>query len=152
MLWDLLRQAPQPAQALLELLLRENDGTGLCGWRLQKALVDLIQKALRALQGPAAGPPGVVDAIYGALRTLHCPVEPLGLELRTLCEELLEACRSEGSPLQEERLLSCLLHRAGQGLVSLYGHIYAEKATEKPQKTKPSGKGVFPLLLLLVCW
>lgn len=139
-LWDLLRQAPQPAQALLELLLRENDGTGLCGWRLQKALVDLIQKALRALQGPAAGPPGVVDAIYGALRTLHCPVEPLGLELRTLCEELLEACRSEGSPLQEERLLSCLLHRAGQGLVSLYGHIYAEKATEKPQKTKPSGK------------
>ncbi|XP_004426329.1 PREDICTED: zinc finger FYVE domain-containing protein 26 [Ceratotherium simum simum] len=139
-LWDLLRQTPQPAQALLELLLREDDGTGLCGWPLQKALVDLIRKALRTLQGPAAGPPGIVDAIYGSLRTLRCPAEPLGVELRLLCEELLEACRTEGSPLQEERMLSCLLPRAGRGLVSLYGHIYAEKATEKSPKATPSGK------------
>lgn len=144
MLLDLLSQAPQPAQALLELLLREDEGTDLCGWPLQKALVDFIRKALRALQDPATGPPGGVDAIYGALRTLRCPAEPLGVELRVLCEELLEACRTEGSPLREERLLSCLLHRAGRGLLSLYGHTYAERATL-------SGKGVFPLLLLL-CW
>lgn len=139
-LWDLLRQAPQPAQALLELLLGEDDGTGLRGWPLQKALVDLIRKALRALRGPDAGPTGVEDAIYGALRTLRCPAEPLGVELRLLCEELLEACGAEGSPLREERLLGCLLHKAGRGLASLYGHTYAEKATEKPPQATPSGK------------
>ncbi|XP_026967389.1 zinc finger FYVE domain-containing protein 26 isoform X3 [Sagmatias obliquidens] len=140
LLWDLLREAPQPAQALLELLLGEEDGTGLQGWFLQKALVDLIRKALRALRGPAIGHPGAVDAIYGALRTLRCPAEPLGAELRLLCEELLEASRAEGSPLREERLLGCLLHEAGRGLVSLYGHTYAEKAPEKPPTTTPSGK------------
>ncbi|XP_007940502.1 zinc finger FYVE domain-containing protein 26 [Orycteropus afer afer] len=139
-LWNLLRQAPQPAQALLELLLREEDGTSLCGSPLQKTLVDLIQKALKALQGPDAGPPGVADAIYGALRTLRCPAEPIEVELRLLCEELLEACRTEGSPLQEERLLGCLLHKAGRGLLSLYGHTYAEKATEKPLRATSSGK------------
>ncbi|XP_043775314.1 zinc finger FYVE domain-containing protein 26 [Cervus elaphus] len=132
-LWDLLREAPQVAQALLELLLGEVDGAGLRGWPLQKALVDLIRKALPTLRGPTAAPPGTVDAIYGALRTLRCPAEPLGAELRLLCEELLEACRLEGSPLREEQLLGCLLHKAGRDLVSLYGHTYAEKAT-------PSGK------------
>uniref|UniRef100_A0A2K6D826 Zinc finger FYVE domain-containing protein 26 n=1 Tax=Macaca nemestrina TaxID=9545 RepID=A0A2K6D826_MACNE len=139
-LWDLLRQSPQPAQALLELLLGEDDGTGFCHWPLQNALVDLIRKALRALQGPDSVPPGVVDAIYGALRTLRCPAEPLGVELRLLCEELLEACRTEGSPLREERLLSCLLHKASRGLVSLYGHTYAEKVTEKPLRATAWGK------------
>ncbi|XP_032101933.1 zinc finger FYVE domain-containing protein 26 [Sapajus apella] len=140
-LWDLLRQSPQPAQALLELLLGENDGTSLCHWPLQNALVDLIRKALRALQGPdSAAPPGVVDAIYAALQTLRCPAEPFGAELRLLCEELLEACRTEGSPLREERVLSCLLHKASRGLVSLYGHTYAEKVTEKPSRATASGK------------
>ncbi|XP_065796324.1 zinc finger FYVE domain-containing protein 26 isoform X2 [Muntiacus reevesi] len=132
-LWDLLRETPQVAQALLELLLGEVDGAGLRGWPLQKALVDLIRKALRTLRGPTAAPPGTVDAIYGALRMLRCPAEPPRAELRLLCEELLEACRLEGSPLREEQLLGCLLHRAGRDLVSLYGHTYAEKAT-------PSGK------------
>ncbi|XP_043328299.1 zinc finger FYVE domain-containing protein 26 [Cervus canadensis] len=132
-LWDLLREAPQVAQALLELLLGEVDGAGLRGWPLQKALVDLIRKALPTLRGPTAAPPGTVDAIYGALRTLRCPAEPPGAELRLLCEELLEACRLEGSPLREEQLLGCLLHKAGRDLVSLYSHTYAEKAT-------PSGK------------
>ncbi|XP_029807007.1 zinc finger FYVE domain-containing protein 26 isoform X4 [Suricata suricatta] len=139
-LWDLLRQAPQPAQALLQLLLREDDGLGPCGWPLQKALVDFIRRALQVVQGLATGPPGEVDAIYGALRTLRCPAEPLGVELRLLCEELLEACRAEGSPLQEERVLGCLLHKAGRGLLSLYGHTYAVKAAEKPAKAIPSGK------------
>jgi zinc finger FYVE domain-containing protein 26 len=139
-LWDLLSKAPQQAQALLELLLGEDDGTSLCHRPLQKTLVDLIRKALRALQGPASGPPGIADAIYGALRTLRCHSEPPGVELRVLCEELLEACRIEGSALQEERLLSCLLRKAGHGLLSLYGHTYAEKVTEKPQKAATSGK------------
>ncbi|XP_049626488.1 zinc finger FYVE domain-containing protein 26 [Suncus etruscus] len=138
-LWDLLRQAPGPAQALLELLLEEEDGTGLCGW-LQKALVDLICKALRDLQNSATTSPGVVDAVYGALRTLRCPAEPQGAELRVLCEELVEACRTEGSPLHEEQLLGCLLHRAGRGLITLYSHTFAEKDTEKSLKVTLSGK------------
>ena len=114
--------------------------------------MDLIRRALEAVQGPAAGPTGIVDAIYRALRSLHCPAEPLGVKLRLLCEELLEVCRAEGSPLQEEQVLSCLLHKAGQSLVSLYGHTYAEKATEKSVKAIPSGKGVCSLLLLLAFW
>ncbi|XP_055989836.1 zinc finger FYVE domain-containing protein 26 [Sorex fumeus] len=138
-LWDLLGQAPRPAQALLELLLGEDEGAGLCG-SLQKALVGRILGALRALQESAATPPHTVDAIYGALRTLRCPADPQGPELRVLCEELVAACRTEGSPLREEQLLGCLLHRAGLGLVSLYGHTFAEKDTEKPPKATPSGK------------
>ncbi|XP_058511113.1 zinc finger FYVE domain-containing protein 26 isoform X1 [Ochotona princeps] len=139
-LWNLLRQAPEPAQALLELLLGEDNSPGSHHWPLQKALVELIRKALRTLQGPDSGLPGVVEAIYGALRTLRCPAEPPGVELRLLCEELLEACRTEGSVLREEQLLGCLLHKTGRGLVSLYGHTYADKITEKPLRTTASEK------------
>ncbi|XP_069852002.1 zinc finger FYVE domain-containing protein 26-like isoform X1 [Dipodomys merriami] len=140
LLWDLLKQAPLLAQALLELLLGEDDGTSPCHWPLQKALVDLIRKALRTLQDPASEPSRVVDAIYGALRTLRCPAEPSGVELCVLCEELLEACRTERSPLQEERLLSCLTHKAGRSLLSLYSHTYAEKVTERLPRATTSGK------------
>ncbi|KAM4852859.1 zinc finger FYVE domain-containing protein 26 [Thomomys bottae] len=140
LLWDLLKKAPPLAQALLELLLGEDDGTSPCFWPLQKALVDLIRKALRTLQDPACEPSRVVDAIYGALRTLHCPAEPFGIELCVLCEELLEACRTKENPLQEEQLLSCLLHKGGHGLLSLYSHTYAEKITEKLQRATASGK------------
>lgn len=144
-LWDLLRQAPQPAQALLELLFGEDDGTGLHHWPLQKALVGLIRKGLQALQGPASGPPEDVDAIYRGLQTLRCSAESPGAELRALCEELLEACRTEGSPLKEEQLLGCLVHKAGRGLLSLYSHTYAEKVLEKPPWATTSGKGMFLL-------
>uniref|UniRef100_A0A8C5L3R0 Zinc finger FYVE domain-containing protein 26 n=1 Tax=Jaculus jaculus TaxID=51337 RepID=A0A8C5L3R0_JACJA len=139
-IWNLLRQAPGPAQALLELLLEEHHGTSPCHRPLQKALVDHICKALRALRGPASGPPGVVDAIYGALRVLHCPAEPADAEWHVLCEELLEACTREGSPVREEKLLSCMSHKAGRGLLALYGHTYAEKFAEKPQRAPTSGK------------
>ncbi|XP_017658431.1 zinc finger FYVE domain-containing protein 26 isoform X2 [Nannospalax galili] len=139
-LWDILKQAPQPAQTLLELLLEECHGPSLCHRPLQKTLVDLIRKALQTLQDPASQPPGVVDAIYGGLRTLHCTVEPPEVDWHVLCEELLETCRTEGSPLQEERLLGCLLHKAGHNLLSLYGHTYTEKLTEKPPKDTLSGK------------
>ncbi|XP_047395445.1 zinc finger FYVE domain-containing protein 26 isoform X2 [Sciurus carolinensis] len=139
-LWDLLKQAPRPAQALLELLLGNDDSTSLYHPLLQKELVDLIQKALQSLQGPTSGSPEAVDAIYKALQTLRCPVEPPGLELRVLCEELLEACWTEGSPLREEQLLGCLLHKSGQGLLSLYSQTYAEKVIEKLPRATISGK------------
>ena len=121
MLWDLLREAPQVAQALLELLLGEVDGAGLRGWPLQKALVDLIRKALRTLRGPTAAPPGTVDAIYGALQTLRCPAELLGAELRLLCEELLEACRqlTGSGAWRNKRPLKHKVSQPGCGLHSL---------------------------------
>ncbi|KAM5175812.1 zinc finger FYVE domain-containing protein 26 isoform 1-T1 [Callospermophilus lateralis] len=139
-LWDLLRRAPRPAQALLELLLGNDDSTSLYHSLLQKDLVDLIRKALQSLQGHDSGSPEVVDAIYRALQTLRCPIDPPGLELRVLCEELLEACWTEGSPLQEERLLGCLLHKSRQGLLSLYSQTYAEKVIEKSPRATTSGK------------
>ncbi|XP_016044934.1 zinc finger FYVE domain-containing protein 26 isoform X2 [Erinaceus europaeus] len=141
-LWDLLQQAPQPTQALLQLLLRGDDGTGCCGWPLQKALVDLIRKALRASRDPTSLTPGVAGAIYGVLRTLYCPAELLGPELHLLCEELLDACRAEGSPLQEEQVLGSLLHKTGRVLVSLYGRTYAEKVTKKSPETTPLEKAL----------
>ncbi|XP_041514353.1 zinc finger FYVE domain-containing protein 26 isoform X3 [Microtus oregoni] len=139
-LWDVLKQAPQLAQALLELLLVDHHSTSLCHSPLQKTLLDRIRKALQTLRDPAPQPPGVADAVCGALQALCCTAEPPESEWRVLCEELLETCRTEGSPLREERLLGCLLHKAGRGLLSLYGQTYAEKVTERTPKATLPGK------------
>ncbi|XP_072485614.1 zinc finger FYVE domain-containing protein 26 isoform X1 [Notamacropus eugenii] len=139
-LWDLLRQAPPKAQALLDLLLGDNNGAGACSWPLQKLLINFIQKALKSLKGPSPIPSGVADAIYGTLRILHCPAEPLGVEWHLLCEELLRACETEGGPLQEEQLLGCLIRRPNWSLVAVYGNIYAEQVKEKPLGSKTFGK------------
>ncbi|XP_076777969.1 zinc finger FYVE domain-containing protein 26 isoform X2 [Arvicanthis niloticus] len=140
MLWNLLKQAPRPAQALLELLLEEHHSTSLCPSPLQRSLLDLVRKALQTLQDPASQHPGVADAVCGALQALCRTAELPESEWRVLCEELLETCRTEGSPLQEEQLLGCLLHKAGRSLLSLYGHIYAEKVVERTPKATLSGK------------
>ncbi|XP_043842321.1 zinc finger FYVE domain-containing protein 26 [Dromiciops gliroides] len=139
-LWDLLWQASPQAQALLDLLLEEDNGLGACGWPLQKLLIDFIQKALKSLKGPSPIPSGVADAIYRILCVLRCPAEPLGVEWHLLCEELLRACETEGGPLQEERLLGCLIKRTSWSLVALYGNIYAEQVKEKPLGSKTLGK------------
>lgn len=140
MLWNLLKQAPLLAQALLELLLEDHHSTSFCHSPLQKTLLDLIQKALQTLRDPASQAPGVANAVCGALQALCCTAEPPESEWHVLCEELIETCRTEGSPLQEEQLLGCLLHKAGRSLLSLYGQTYAEKV---------AGKGMFLLLFLL---
>lgn len=140
MLWNLLKQAPGPAQALLELLLEERHSASLCHSSLQKSLLDLIRKALQTLRDPASQPAGVTDAVCGALQALCCTAELPEGEWHVLCEELLETCRTEGSPLKEEWLLGCLLHKAGRSLLSLYGHTYAEKVAERPPKASLSGK------------
>lgn len=143
MLWNLLKQAPGPAQALLELLLEERHSASLCHSSLQKSLLDLIRKALQTLRDPASQPAGVTDAVCGALQALCCTAELPEGEWHVLCEELLETCRTEGSPLKEERLLGCLLHKAGRSLLSLYGHTYAEKVAERPPKASLSGTQFF---------
>ncbi|XP_068933883.1 zinc finger FYVE domain-containing protein 26 isoform X2 [Petaurus breviceps papuanus] len=139
-LWDLLWQAPPQAQALLDLLLGENNGIGTCGWPLQKLLISFIQKALKSLKGPSPLAPGVANAIYGTLRILRCPAEPLGVEWHLLCDELLRACETEDGPLQEEQVLGCLIRRANWSLVAIYGNIYAEQVKEKPLRSKILGK------------
>ena len=142
-LWNLLKQAPRPAQALLELLLEEHHSASLCPSPLPRSLLALIRKALQTLRDPASQSPGVAGAVCGALQALCCTTELPESELRVLCEELLETCGTEGSPLQEEQLLGCLLHKAGRNLLSLYGQTYAEKVAERPPKATLSGKGVF---------
>ncbi|XP_074092155.1 zinc finger FYVE domain-containing protein 26 isoform X2 [Macrotis lagotis] len=129
-LWDLLWQAPQQAQALLDLMIGKDNGIGAYGYSLQKLLISFIQKALKSLKGSVPVPSRVADAIYGTLRILCCPAEPLGVEWHLLCEELLRACETEGGPLQEERLLGCLIRRSSCSLVAIYGSIYAEKVKE----------------------
>ncbi|XP_068952640.1 zinc finger FYVE domain-containing protein 26-like [Petaurus breviceps papuanus] len=135
-LWDLLWQAPPQAQALLDLLLGEDNGIGTCGWPLQKLLINLIQKGLKSLKGHSPVAPGVANAIYGTLPILCCPSEPLGIEWHLLCEEMLRACETEDGPLQEEQVLGCLIRRASWSLVAVYGNIYAEQVKEKPLGSK----------------
>ncbi|XP_074146561.1 zinc finger FYVE domain-containing protein 26 isoform X3 [Sminthopsis crassicaudata] len=139
-LWDLLWQAPTQAQALLDLLLGEDNGIGAYGWPLQKLLIDFIQKALKSLKGLSPIPSKVADAIYGTLRILHCPGEPLGIEWHLLCGELLRACESEGGPLREEQLLGCLIRKTSWSLIAVYGNIYAEQVKEKTLGSKTLGK------------
>ncbi|XP_001378438.2 zinc finger FYVE domain-containing protein 26 isoform X1 [Monodelphis domestica] len=139
-LWDLLWQAPLQAQALLDLLLGEDNGIGACDWPLQKLLIDFIQRALKSLKGSRPFPSGISDAIYGTLRILRSPVEPLGVDWHLLCEELLRACKTEGGPLQEERLLGCLIRKTSQSLIAFYGNIYAEQVKEKLLGSKTFGK------------
>ncbi|XP_028932164.1 zinc finger FYVE domain-containing protein 26 isoform X2 [Ornithorhynchus anatinus] len=137
-LWRLLTAAPRRARALLELLPGEDARRPSRGRPLQQRLVELLRRELRSLRESPLRSPARAEAVYAALGALRCPPEGPGPELRLLCEELLEACGTDGSPLREERLLGCLLRGPGRGLVALYGHAYAERTGEKsPAKVPP---------------
>ncbi|XP_038621532.1 zinc finger FYVE domain-containing protein 26 isoform X1 [Tachyglossus aculeatus] len=141
-LWHLLTAAPRQARALLDLLLGEDACWASRAWPLQEKLVELLRQQLRSLRESAHRSPGRAEAIYGALGALRCPPEGLRPELRLLCEELLGACGTGGSPLREERLLGCLLRRPGRGLVALYGHVYAERTKERWPPAGALGKAL----------
>uniref|UniRef100_A0A452HEU7 Zinc finger FYVE domain-containing protein 26 n=1 Tax=Gopherus agassizii TaxID=38772 RepID=A0A452HEU7_9SAUR len=148
----LLLRAPRRAQALLEFLQGEH-GTPSSALQhscsVQNVYVDFLRDSLKALQRLQRYPKSsgeldqseTVDAIYGVLSVLHFEVEHQTGELRHLCRELLDACWAEGSPLKEERLLSCILRKQSHALLSLYSNVFTERTREKLLGPKLPGKG-----------
>ena len=85
----------------------------------------------------------LVDIIYSVLSMVTFEVEHQADELQHLFRELLDVCCAEGSPLKEEKLLSCMLRKRSRGLLNLYSSVLVDKTREKFLVSKSVGKGLF---------
>ncbi|NXW84678.1 ZFY26 protein, partial [Alopecoenas beccarii] len=148
----LLLRAPQRARALLGFF-QEEQGTHSSSLQqycsLQNIFVDFLRDSLKSLQrlqcsseiSSELDQRKLVDTIYAALSTLTFEVEHQADEVQHLFRELLDVCWAEGSPLREEKLLSCMLRRQSQGLLSLYSSVVIERTREKILVSKSIRKG-----------
>ncbi|NWH16334.1 ZFY26 protein, partial [Grus americana] len=148
----LLLRAPQRAKALLEFF-QEEQGTHSSSlqqdFSLQNIFAEFLRDSLKSLQGlqcsseiPAElDQRELVDTIYAALSIVTFDVEHQADEVRHLFRELLDVCWAEGSPLREEKLLSCMLRKQNHGLLSLYSSVFIERTREKLLMSKSIGKG-----------
>ncbi|NWX47141.1 ZFY26 protein, partial [Steatornis caripensis] len=148
----LLLRAPQRAKALLEFF-QEEQGTHSsllqqC-FSLQNIFVEFLRDSLKSLQrlqcnseiSAERDQRELVDTIYAALSIVTFDVEHQADEVRHLFRELLDVCWAEGSPLREERLLSCMLRKQSHGLLSLYSSVLIERTREKFLVSKSVRKG-----------
>uniref|UniRef100_A0A8B9ERR2 Zinc finger FYVE domain-containing protein 26 n=1 Tax=Anser cygnoides TaxID=8845 RepID=A0A8B9ERR2_ANSCY len=147
----LLLRAPQRAQALLEFFQEEQGTRGsslqqYCS--LQNIFVEFLRDSLKSLQRLQCGSEisevdqrELVDTIYSALSMVTFEVEHQTDEVRHLFRELLDVCWAEGSPLREEKLLSCMLRKQSHGLLNLYSSVLIERTREKFLVSKSTGKG-----------
>ncbi|XP_061853830.1 zinc finger FYVE domain-containing protein 26 isoform X3 [Colius striatus] len=138
----LLLRAPQRAKALLEFFQGEQ-GTHSFSLQqycsLQNIFVDFLRDSLKSLQrlqcssetSAELNQRELVDTIYTTLSIVTFEVEHQAEEVRHLFRELLDVCWAEGSPLREEKLLSCLLRKQSHGLISLYSSVLIERTKEK---------------------
>ncbi|NXL88181.1 ZFY26 protein, partial [Alectura lathami] len=147
----LLLRAPQRAQALLEFF-QEEQGTHSPSLQqycsLQNIFVEFLRdslKSLQRLQGSSETSEldqrELVDTIYAALSMVTFEVDRQADELRHLFRELLDVCWAEGSPLREEKLLSCMLRKQSHGLLNLYSSVLIERTRENFLVSKSIGKG-----------
>ncbi|NXL45132.1 ZFY26 protein, partial [Podilymbus podiceps] len=148
----LLLRAPQRAKALLEFF-QEEQGTHssllqqYCS--LQNIFVEFLRDSLKSLQrlqcsseiSAELDQRELVDTIYAALSIVTFDVEHQADEVRHLFRELLDVCWAEGSPLREEKLLSCMLRKQSYGLLSLYSSVLIERTREKFLVSKLIRKG-----------
>lgn len=147
----LLLRAPQRAQVLLEFF-QEDQGTHspsiqqYCS--LQNIFVEFLRDSLKSLQRLQCGSEiseldqkELVDIIYSVLSMVTFEVEHQADELQHLFRELLDVCCAEGSPLKEEKLLSCMLRKRSRGLLNLYSSVLVDKTREKFLVSKSVGKG-----------
>ncbi|XP_054825928.1 zinc finger FYVE domain-containing protein 26 [Eublepharis macularius] len=147
----LLLQAPRKVQVLLDYLQRDPAGQNSSlthSGSEQSLLLGFLWDSLKLLKGLPLNPESseqdwkdVVDEIYNGLSILNVEVENQTGELRLLCRELLDACWAGGSPLKEERLLSCMLRKDSHALLSVFGNVFIEKMREKLLGPKSPGKG-----------
>ncbi|XP_009071159.1 PREDICTED: zinc finger FYVE domain-containing protein 26-like, partial [Acanthisitta chloris] len=148
----LLLHAPQRAKTLLEFF-QEEQGThssSLQQYRsLQNIFVEFLCDSLKSLQklqcsSEVSARPDqreLVDTIYAALSIVTFDVEHQADEIRNLFRELLDVCWAEGSPLREEKLISCMLRKQSHGLLSLYSSVLIERTREKFLLSKSIRKG-----------
>ncbi|XP_064514413.1 zinc finger FYVE domain-containing protein 26 isoform X4 [Pseudopipra pipra] len=148
----LLVRAPQRAKALLEFF-QEEQGTHSSSLQQYRALQNIFVeflcdslKSLQRLQGSSEisaklDQRELVDTIYAALSIVTFDVEHQADEVRHLFRELLDVCWAEGSPLREEKLLSCMLRKQSHGLLSLYSSVLTERTREKFLLSKSIQKG-----------
>uniref|UniRef100_A0A803YJM2 Zinc finger FYVE domain-containing protein 26 n=1 Tax=Meleagris gallopavo TaxID=9103 RepID=A0A803YJM2_MELGA len=137
----LLLRAPQRAQVLLEFFQEEQDTHSpsiqqYCS--LQNIFVEFLRDSLISLQRLQCGSEiseldqrELVDIIYSVLSMVTFEVEHQADELQHLFRELLDVCWAEGSPLREEKLLSCMLRKRSRGLLNLYSSVLVDKTREK---------------------
>ncbi|NXK03633.1 ZFY26 protein, partial [Herpetotheres cachinnans] len=148
----LLLRAPQRAKALLEFF-QEEQGTHSSSLQhycsLQNIFVEFLRDSLKSLQrlqcsseiSAGLDRRELVDTIYAALSIVTFEVEHQADEVRHLFRELLDVCWAEGSPLREEKLLSCMLRKQSHGLLSLYSSVLIERTREKFLVSKSIRKG-----------
>ncbi|OXB67018.1 hypothetical protein ASZ78_010278 [Callipepla squamata] len=149
----LLLRAPQRAQALLEFF-QEDQGTHSLSLQqycsLQNIFVEFLRDSLKSLQKLQCSSEiseldqrELVDIIYSVLSMVTFEVEHQADELQHLFRELLDVCWAEGSPLREEKLLSCMLRKRSRGLLNLFSSVLIEKTREKLLVSKSLVKGLF---------
>ncbi|OXB72307.1 UNVERIFIED_CONTAM: hypothetical protein H355_014227 [Colinus virginianus] len=147
----LLLRAPQRAQALLEFF-QEDQGTHSLSLQqycsLQNICVEFLRDSLKSLQKLQCSSEiseldqrELVDIIYSVLSMVTFEVEHQADELQHLFRELLDVCWAEGSPLREEKLLSCMLRKRSRGLLNLFSSVLIEKTRENLLVSKSLVKG-----------
>uniref|UniRef100_A0A8C6ZC05 Zinc finger FYVE domain-containing protein 26 n=1 Tax=Nothoprocta perdicaria TaxID=30464 RepID=A0A8C6ZC05_NOTPE len=146
----LLLRAPQKTQALLEFLRGEQAAHGASLQQyssLQNIFVDFLRESLKSLQrrqchseiSGELDQRELVDTVYGALTMMNFDPEHQPDEIRQLFRELSDACWAEGSPLREEKLLSCMLRKRSYGLLNIYSSVFVDRTKERFLVSKSKG-------------
>ncbi|NWS76938.1 ZFY26 protein, partial [Crotophaga sulcirostris] len=148
----LLLWTPERAKTLLAFFQAEQDTHGssiqqYCS--LQNIFVELLHDSLKSLRRLLCSSEitaetdqrELVDTIYAALSIVTFEMERQADEVRQLLRELLDVCWAEGSPLREEKLLSCMLRKQSHGLLRLYSSVLIERTREKFSMSKSIPKG-----------
>ncbi|NWH59484.1 ZFY26 protein, partial [Geococcyx californianus] len=148
----LLLRAPERARTLLEFFQAEQGAHSSLPQQycsLQNIFVEFLRDSLKSLQqllcssevSTELDQKELVDTIYAALSIVTFEMEHQADEVRQLFRELLVVCWAEGSPLREEKLLSCMLRKQSHGLLRLYSSVLIERTREKFLMSKSVQKG-----------
>nr|XP_033807345.1 zinc finger FYVE domain-containing protein 26 isoform X2 [Geotrypetes seraphini] len=136
---NIISQNPRLAQAIVGfLLVDEKQVSGAeHNHSLQKIFIDLLLDTLKVVKEtrddhvPSQEDERTADLIYSVISILPVSMEHQCPELRHLCRVLVDACWDERCPLNEERLLGCMVRKQNCSLLSLYSMVSSERMKEK---------------------